>query len=80
MTLNDLAVGQSARITRLDADAGFGRRLLDLGFTVGERVACLFSAPSGEPRAYLLCGTVIALRRENAKGVIIARCGGDPRV
>ncbi len=53
MTLNDLAVGQSAQITGLDADAGFGRRLLDLGFTVGERVACLFSAPSGEPRAYL---------------------------
>ena len=46
-----------------------GRRLLDIGFTEGTRVQCLYAAPSGEPRAYLVRGAVIALRREDAARV-----------
>ena len=47
------------------------RRLMDLGLTPGARVACLFSAPSGDPRAYMVRGSVIALRREDAAGVAL---------
>lgn len=53
----------------IDALGGEGearRRLLDLGFTPGAVVTCLFSAPSGDPRAYMVRGSVIALRREDA--------------
>ena len=49
------------------------RRLLDLGLTPGARVACLFSAPSGDPRAYMVRGSVIALRREDADRVALCR-------
>lgn len=49
------------------------RRLLDLGLTPGSRVACLFSAPSGDPRAYMVRGSVIALRREDADRVALCR-------
>ncbi len=39
---------------------------MDIGLTGGARVKYLFSAPSGEPRAYLIRGAVIALRLEDA--------------
>lgn len=72
-TLNDLCIGQSAVIAGLNADVALGRRLLDLGFTAGEPIQCILTAPCGEPRAYLACGAVIALRRASAYGVLIAR-------
>ena len=39
---------------------------MDLGFTPGAGVTCLFAAPSGDPRAYMVRGSVIALRRADA--------------
>jgi len=68
-TLNDIAVGERAVVTQLTAQDGMRGRLLDIGFTCGARVRCLFAAPSGEPRAYLIRGAVIALRREDADTV-----------
>ena len=47
------------------------RRLMDLGFTPGARVMCLFAAPSGDPRAYMVRGSVIALRREDAARMVL---------
>lgn len=79
-TLNDLPVGGSAKIAGVDAGVRLRRRLMDLGFTAGETVMCLFGAPSGEPRAYLACGAVIALRGESARAVSICHTGGDARV
>ena len=43
------------------------RRLMDIGFTEGTEVKCVLAAPSGEPKAYLATGSVIALRREDAQ-------------
>ena len=67
--LSDLPAGRSADVAQMDAPGPMGRRLLDLGFTEGTRVQCLYAAPSGEPRAYLVRGAVIALRREDAARV-----------
>ena len=67
--LSDLPAGRSADVAQMDAPGPMGRRLLDLGFTEGTRVQCMYAAPSGEPRAYLVRGAVIALRREDAARV-----------
>ena len=67
--LSDLPAGRSADVAQVDAPGPMGRRLLDIGFTEGTRVQCLYAAPSGEPRAYLVRGAVIALRREDAARV-----------
>lgn len=67
--LSDLPAGHSADVAQMDAPGPMGRRLLDIGFTEGTRVQCLYAAPSGEPRAYLVRGAVIALRREDAARV-----------
>ena len=67
--LSDLPAGRSADVAQMDAPGPMGRRLLDIGFTEGTRVQCLYAAPSGEPRAYLVRGAVIALQREDAARV-----------
>ncbi|HIS03412.1 MAG TPA: ferrous iron transport protein A [Candidatus Pullichristensenella avicola] len=67
-TLDRLRPGESATVRGLLPDNGrlIARRLMDLGFTRGAHVRCLFAAPSGEPRAYRIRGAVVALRREDA--------------
>ena len=67
--LSDLPAGRSADVAPMDVCLSRVRRLLDIGFTEGTRVQCLYAAPSGEPRAYLVRGAVIALRREDAARV-----------
>lgn len=45
------------------------RRLLDLGFVTGSVVMGELVAPGGDPTAYLIRGTLIALRREQAQWI-----------
>ena len=70
-TLRDLRIGQGARISSLRSGCTMRRRLLDLGFTQDAPVSCLFESPAGDPRAYNVCGAVIALRAEDARDVLI---------
>jgi DtxR family Mn-dependent transcriptional regulator len=47
------------------------RRLLDLGFVAGTTVEVAMVSPSGEPTAYRVRGTLIALHREQARLVMV---------
>lgn len=71
MPLSSLARGTTARIVTLDSEfQGFARRrLLDLGFTPGARVAVALDNVFGDPRAYLVRGTLIALRSDHASHI-----------
>lgn len=66
--LPSIPVGRSCTIDYV-ADSAMAGRLYDLGFTPGASVECLFAAPSGNPRAYLIRGTVIALRNSDAAAI-----------
>jgi ferrous iron transport protein A len=44
---------------------------MDLGFVPGSEIRPLFAAPMGDPRAYLVCDTVIALRQRDAAAVAV---------
>lgn len=72
--LADLSTGQSASILGLDdACQGYSRRrLMDLGFTSGATITPALSTFAGDPRAYEVRGTLIALRREQASQVLVA--------
>lgn len=71
MTLESLPVGASAVITALRSTGAQRRRMLDLGFVPGARVRVLHVSPWNDPVAYGVRGAVIALRREDARGVQI---------
>ena len=66
--LSDLREGEAARVIELDAECrGFRRRrLLDLGMTRNARVEPALDNTFGDPRAYRVRGTLIALRKQQA--------------
>jgi len=54
------------------------RRLLDLGVIPGTVVAAEMRSPAGDPVAYRIRGALVALRREQADLIHIAReAGGE---
>jgi DtxR family Mn-dependent transcriptional regulator len=81
--LSELASDQRAEVIGLDdVCQGFSRRrLMDLGFTEGALVRPFLKTFSGDPRAYDIRGTLVALRREQASQVLvrpIADATGSP--
>ena len=81
--LSDLASDQRAEVIGLDDICqGFSRRrLMDLGFTEGALVRPFLKTFAGDPRAYDIRGTLVALRREQASQVLvrpIADATGSP--
>lgn len=72
-TLATLNVGQQATVRHFaDELQGFSRRrLLDLGLTPGATVTAAMRSLLGDPVAYRVRGTLIALRREQAQQIYI---------
>lgn len=69
--LSSLKQGQSSIVVGLTADSSIRRRLQDLGLIQGTRVECVQPSPLGDPVAFQIRGAVIALRREDARHVLV---------
>ena len=65
-TLAGLDVGETARVKAVSLDGAKRVRLQELGFLPGARVTALHVSPFGDPVAYAVLDTVIALRRSDA--------------
>ncbi|MGI6114687.1 FeoA family protein [Luoshenia tenuis] len=70
-TLNTVEIGNIVQVEELTLSGSMRRRLQDIGIIQGTRVECLQKSPSGDPTAYLVRGTVIALRAEDAAGIAV---------
>jgi DtxR family Mn-dependent transcriptional regulator len=75
--LADLACGQPATVVALDPGCqGFSRRrLMDLGFTPGAHLEPALENFVRDPRAYRIRGTLVALRQEQARQVLVRPAG-----
>ena len=51
------------------------RRLLDIGLIGETDIECIGKSPSGDPKAFLIRGAVIAIRSEDCKDILIK--GGE---
>ncbi len=71
MLLSELKVGQKGKIISVSPDFSLYTRLNDIGFTKGTNIECVLKSPLGDPYAYLLKGTVIALRLKDAAKIEI---------
>jgi len=69
--LNRLEAGRVARIVKMNLFGVERRRLLDLGFVNSTEIMVHFSSPMGDPRAYRIKDTLIALRSETAAKIIV---------
>lgn len=73
--LHHLSLGSYGEVRQLTAAGHTRRRMMDLGLVCGTRVAALQKSPSGDPVAYEIRGAVIALRSQEAAGIMVKADG-----
>ena len=71
-SLDRLPPDRRAVVQEVFAQGAQRRRLQELGFVPGAQVECVGISPLGDPKASQLRGTVIALRRRDARPVRVA--------
>jgi len=72
LRLDQLQVGASARIVRVNATGAIRRRLLEMGFVRGERLRVEKLAPLGDPMELVIKGYHLSLRREEGACILVA--------
>lgn len=70
-TLNKLKVGEEAIVKKINSAPNIHRRLLDIGLIKNTKIECVLISPAGDPKAYKIRGAIIAIRNEDAEGIII---------
>lgn len=78
-SLKDLRPGQKACVTELSGEDHIKRRLQDMGLVRGTFVECVGKSPMGDPKAYLVRGTVIGLRDEDAQHIWTDETNNKPK-
>lgn len=73
MTLDQLPLGQSAKVLKLTGAAAVRRRLMEMGITPAATIEAIRWAPLGDPLDVKIRGYHLSLRREEAAAVEIAQ-------
>ncbi len=74
-TLDLLRVGEKAIIIKVNNKGDIRRRLLDIGLIPGTEVESILKSPSGDPAAFLIRGSLFAIRSEDASKIEIEVLG-----
>ena len=74
--LSDCSKGELFVIQELNLEGVMRRRLLDLGFVKGAEVLVLQRSPLGDPTAFRVSGTTVALRNEESSKILGEVLGG----
>ena len=67
MTLRDVSVGQTVKVTRLNGDGPVKRRIMDMGITKGTDVFIRKLAPLGDPVEVSVRGYELSIRKSDAE-------------
>ena len=70
-TLEHIRPGRAVLIHDVEGEDRLSRRLIDLGFWPGTRIEVVRRAPFGDPTVYRLQGYRIALRKDEARRVLV---------
>ncbi len=65
-TLDQMHIGQKAKVVRVDGSGQIRHRLIDFGFHSGETIEMIRSAPLRDPLEIALNGGRISIRRSEA--------------
>ncbi len=73
ITLDELETGECGFIVKLSNEDSMRRRLMDIGLVEETRVVCVGQSPAGDPKAYQIRGSVMALRRTDGQKITVRR-------
>jgi ferrous iron transport protein A len=71
-TLDQIPLGNSARVAQVAGDDGLSIRLMEMGVIDGVPVKVVGAAPFGGPREYLIRGFRLSLRSTEASRVAVS--------
>ena len=77
MNLSETKPNKQYIVTDISVNCGLLRRFLDIGIIKGTEIERLFDSPFGDPTAYLIKNSVIALRKSESDKIFVADIGGD---
>ena len=72
-TLDKISVGERCVIKKLYENDDMFTRFIDIGIIPETQVECVGKSPSGDPKAYLIRGAVIAIRNKDCKCILVER-------
>ena len=75
MTLYELPLNKIGIVDTLNCNGNIRRRLLDLGFVKGTKIVPVLKSPSGDPTAFEIRKTMIALRKEDSQLIQLKESG-----
>lgn len=68
-TLNEMDIGTLAKVKEIQMEGSMKRRLLDMGLIKDSMIECALESALGDPKAYYIRGTLIAIRNADAKKI-----------
>jgi ferrous iron transport protein A len=71
-TLNELKVGETSKVVRLNGEGAVKRRIMDMGLTKGTEVTVRKVAPLGDPIELTVRGYELSIRKSEAATIEIA--------
>ena len=74
MKLKEANLNSVVRVININARGELRRRFFDLGIIEVTNIEVLFKGPFGDPVAYSIRGTVIALREEDGEKIEVIDC------
>ncbi len=69
--LTDLKLDCTANIDHIDCEEHIKRRFLDLGIIPGTPIIPVFKSIGGDPIAYEVRNTLLAIRTQDAKNIFV---------
>lgn len=72
MTLNELKIGATAKIVRLNGAGSVKRRMMDMGLTKGTEVTVRKVAPLGDPIELTVRGYELSIRKDEAAAIEVS--------
>ena len=69
--LSDLKINKKGYIKQINTNENLRKRLLDLGFIYNTPIKPIFTNPSNGSRAYEIRGSLIAIRKSDAKNILL---------
>ena len=71
--ITELRIGESGDVVQINTKGLMRQRVMEMGLTTGVEVKFLRRGALGDPKSYLIRGTMIALRNEEAREIIVRR-------
>lgn len=66
-TLNDIPIGQTAKVVKLHGEGPTKRRIMDMGITKGASLSIRKVAPLGDPIELTVRGYELSIRKSDAE-------------